>query len=88
MLQYFIHKTISTRLWFTVDNCSNPHETQKMAGLCPGFSSIFSCRQCKISRACMSVRDPENISCINYAKSKDQRKIRRNQLKMGDLQNK
>lgn len=31
--------------------------------------------------------DLENISCISYAKSKDQRKIR-DWLKMGDLQNK
>lgn len=42
----------------------------------------------KISRTCMSVMDLENISSINYAKSKDQRKIRRDQFKMGDLQNK
>lgn len=35
----------------------------------------------------MPVMDPENISCINYAESKDQRKIR-DWLKMGNLQNK
>lgn len=35
----------------------------------------------------MPVMDLENISCINYAKSKDQRKIR-DWLKMGDFQNK
>lgn len=30
--------------------------------------------------------DLENISYINYAKSKDQRKKKRDWLKMGDLQ--
>lgn len=83
MLQHFIHKTISTRLWFTVAS-----KQKKMAGLSPGFShSCRQCKNCKISKTCMPVMDPENISCINYAESKDQRKIR-DWLKMGNLQNK
>jgi len=40
-----------------------------------------------MSKACTSVMNLENISCISYAESKDQRKIR-DWLKMGYLQNK